>query len=93
VAVNRELPSFICKLERNCRWKGSDSQCLALIDLEANQETALGYWQLYERRSEYDYNESPFAVLHDKCRQEIQAKNTGKKYHTLKVKGKLHPSS
>jgi hypothetical protein len=71
------------------QWQGSESRRLALIDLEANQEIALGYRQLYERRPEY-YNEFPFDVFRDKCRQEIQTK---KYIHTLKVKGKQHPSS
>eukprot|EP00980_Cylindrotheca_fusiformis_P016651 scaffold4993_cov73-Cylindrotheca_fusiformis.AAC.3 len=71
------------------QWQGSESQRLALIDLEAKQHITLGYRQLYEKRPEY-YNEFPFDSFRDKCRQEI---STNKYLHTLRVKGKQHPSS
>jgi hypothetical protein len=57
------------------QWQGSESRRLALIDLEANQEIALGYRQLYERRPEY-YNEFLLMFFVTNAGKNYRQKNT-----------------
>jgi hypothetical protein len=79
-------------------WQGSQSQKLALKDLEEGVHDLSikggpkkngGYRAFYNARPEY-YAEFEFKDFCDKIRQEIKTK---KYKHTLKVKGKQHKAS
>jgi hypothetical protein len=79
-------------------WQGSESQKLALKDLEegihdlsikGGRNKEGGYRMFFESRPEY-YMEFDFKNFCEKIRQEIKTK---KYLHTLKVRGKLHKAS
>jgi hypothetical protein len=93
---NHEIQHYSRK--GHIEWQGSESQKLALKDLEdglhdlsikGTRKQKGGYRRFYESRPEY-YEEFEFKLFCDKIRQQIKTK---KYLHTLKVRGKLHKAS
>lgn len=79
-------PSLAYKSARGgyIQWQGSESQRLALQDIEAKKHLAMSKKDWYGERPEF-YNEFPLEVFRSKIEQELR---TAKYLYTLEVLGK-----